>query len=71
MVADVVVVGSANLDLVLRVERVPAPGETVNATGREEHVGGKGLNQAVAAARTGIVEQAKFFMRTGQAHGAS
>lgn len=46
-------VGSANLDLVLRVEHIPAPGETVAAVGREEHVGGKGLNQAVAAARAG------------------
>lgn len=50
---DVTVVGSANLDLVMRVERIPEPGETVRATGREQHVGGKGLNQAVAAARAG------------------
>ncbi|MFC3690001.1 ribokinase [Aquipuribacter hungaricus] len=50
---DVTVVGSANLDLVLRVDSIPAPGQTVAATGREEHVGGKGLNQAVAAARAG------------------
>ncbi len=46
-------VGSANLDLVLRVHRIPAAGETVAATAREQHVGGKGLNQAVAAARAG------------------
>jgi len=52
-VGDVTVVGSANLDLVLRVGQLPTPGQTVPATGREEHVGGKGLNQAVAAARAG------------------
>jgi len=50
---DVCVVGSANLDLVANVDRLPAPGETVLGTGYAEHAGGKGLNQAVAAARAG------------------
>ena len=50
---DVVVVGSANLDLVATVDRLPAPGETVSARGYAEHPGGKGLNQAVAARRSG------------------
>ncbi len=50
---DVVVVGSANADLVLRVATHPAPGETVLALDRADHAGGKGLNQAVAAARAG------------------
>src|SRR5687768_12563419 len=50
---DVVVVGSANLDLVARTHRLPGPGETVHGTGFEELPGGKGLNQAVAAARAG------------------
>lgn len=50
---DVVVVGSANLDLVSRVEHLPAPGETVIGTDYAEHAGGKGLNQAVAARRAG------------------
>lgn len=50
---DVCVVGSANLDLVASVEVLPAPGATVLATGYGEHAGGKGLNQAVAAARLG------------------
>lgn len=50
---DVVVVGSANLDLVSRVERLPAAGETVIGTDYAEHAGGKGLNQAVAARRAG------------------
>ena len=51
--ADVCVVGSANLDLVASVESLPAPGATVLATDYAEHAGGKGLNQAVAAARLG------------------
>ncbi len=49
----VAVVGSANADLVLPVGRLPRPGETVLATGRSVSAGGKGLNQAVAAARAG------------------
>lgn len=51
--AVVVVVGSANVDRVLRVQRIPAPGETVLATGSSSALGGKGQNQAVAAARAG------------------
>ena len=50
---DVVVVGSANLDLVAAVEHLAAPGETVIASDYAEHPGGKGLNQAVAARRSG------------------
>ncbi|MEL6890189.1 MAG: ribokinase [Actinomycetota bacterium] len=50
---DVLVVGSLNLDLVARTERHPSPGETVVGTDYAEHPGGKGLNQAVAAARAG------------------
>jgi ribokinase len=49
----VCVVGSANLDLVARAARLPRPGETVRGTDFAEHPGGKGLNQAVAAARAG------------------
>ncbi|WP_093712245.1 ribokinase [Actinacidiphila alni] len=48
------VVGSANADLVVRVARHPAPGETVlGAAGLAVHPGGKGANQAVAAGRLG------------------
>jgi len=49
----VTVLGSANLDLVYRVEQIPAPGETVLATGFAEHPGGKGNNQVIAVARAG------------------
>lgn len=51
----VVVVGSANVDLVLAVERIPEPGETLLAGGLTRLPGGKGANQAVAAARAGAV----------------
>jgi ribokinase len=50
---DVCVVGSANLDLVATVEKLPGPGETVTGDTYSEYPGGKGLNQAVAAARAG------------------
>jgi ribokinase len=49
----IVVVGSLNLDLVVRVPRLPAEGETALAGSYAEHHGGKGANQAVAAARAG------------------
>lgn len=50
---DVVIVGSANVDLVLSVAHLPRPGETVTALSSEQFPGGKGSNQAVAAARLG------------------
>lgn len=50
---DVCIVGSANLDLVTTVDHLVRPGETILATGYQEHPGGKGLNQAVACARMG------------------
>jgi ribokinase len=49
----VAVIGSANFDLVLGVPHRPAPGETILAASTESHPGGKGANQAVAAARLG------------------
>jgi ribokinase len=49
----IAVVGSINLDLVVGVERHPVPGETVVGGDRQELPGGKGANQAVAAARLG------------------
>jgi ribokinase len=49
----VIVVGSVNIDLVARCERLPGPGETVIGASFAQHHGGKGGNQAVAAARLG------------------
>jgi len=53
MSGRVIVVGSVNVDLVVRGERLPGPGETVGGGTFERHHGGKGGNQAVAAARLG------------------
>jgi len=50
---DLTVVGSINLDHVARVERFPRAGETVSGAMLERIPGGKGANQAVAAARLG------------------
>ncbi|GHF28942.1 ribokinase [Streptomyces mashuensis] len=50
---DVLVVGSANADLTVRVGRRPGPGETVPGSDLVESPGGKGANQAAAAARLG------------------
>ncbi len=49
----IAVVGSVNLDVVVAVPRLPGPGETVVGGDRRELPGGKGANQAVAAARLG------------------
>jgi len=53
MSGRVIVVGSVNVDLVVTTERLPAPGETVVGGRFARHHGGKGGNQAVAAARLG------------------
>ncbi|BFO21678.1 hypothetical protein SHKM778_80660 [Streptomyces sp. KM77-8] len=50
---DLLVVGSANADLVIGVERRPGAGETVLGSDLAVHPGGKGANQAAAAARLG------------------
>ncbi len=49
------VFGSLNVDLVFQVERLPAPGETVLTEGYARLAGGKGANQAAAAAKAGAV----------------
>jgi ribokinase len=49
----VLVVGSVNVDLVITAARLPAPGESVTGGTFSRHMGGKGGNQAVAAARLG------------------
>jgi ribokinase len=53
VIGRVIVVGSINVDLVERVPHLPAAGETVGGGTIEEHHGGKGANQAVAARRLG------------------
>jgi ribokinase len=53
MAGNVVVVGSVNVDMVFRVPRLPGPGETVTRGSFTRSPGGKGGNQAVAAARLG------------------
>jgi ribokinase len=49
----IVVIGSINMDLVCRVQRMPAPGETILGSEVSTVPGGKGANQAVAAAKLG------------------
>lgn len=61
----VIVFGSINLDICLEVPDFPRAGETIRATARREGLGGKGANQAVAAARGGA--QALFCGRVGGA----
>ncbi len=60
----ITVVGSANIDLVARCERLPRPGETVTDAVLERFPGGKGANQAVAAARLGA--SVRFVGRIGR-----
>ncbi|MCG7205797.1 ribokinase [Streptomyces arenae] len=65
---DLLVVGSANADLVIEVDRRPAAGETVLGGDLATHPGGKGANQAVAAARLGA--RTALLARVGDdAHG--
>jgi ribokinase len=60
---EITVVGSINIDLVARVERLPKPGETVGGAPFQRVPGGKGANQAVAAARLGA--DVRFVGRVG------
>ena len=53
----IVVVGSINMDLVVSADRIPVGGETILGSSFQTHPGGKGANQAVAAARLGYPVQ--------------
>jgi len=53
IMSRIIVIGSSNMDLVARMERMPAPGETVGGASFMQANGGKGANQAVAASRLG------------------
>ena len=64
MTARVCVVGSVNMDLTLHVDALPRPGETVLASSLTHSPGGKGGNQAVAAARAGA--QVQFVGAVGE-----
>ncbi|MBU0595518.1 ribokinase, partial [Candidatus Bipolaricaulota bacterium] len=59
----IAVVGSINMDLVIELKRLPRPGETVAGRNVATYPGGKGANQAVAAARLGA--SVKFFGAVG------
>ena len=52
--ARVIVVGSINQDVTVTVDRFPTPGETLSGSSLTDGLGGKGANQAAAAARSGI-----------------
>jgi ribokinase len=53
MSSKIVVIGSSNMDLIMQVERLPKPGETITGGVFSRAFGGKGANQAVGAARAG------------------
>ena len=54
----ITILGSINVDIVFRMSHLPAPGETVLCPRYETVAGGKGANQALAAARAGGQAQA-------------
>ena len=53
MTNHVTIVGSLNVDTTMKVKRMPLPGETIATLSKTNAAGGKGANQAVAAARSG------------------
>lgn len=64
MTNKVTVLGSLNVDTTLRVKRMPQPGETLMTENKSSAAGGKGANQAVAAARAGA--QTSFIGKVGK-----
>lgn len=63
MTNQVTVLGSLNVDTTLRIARMPQPGETLSTENKSSAAGGKGANQAVAAARAGA--QTRFIGKVG------
>ncbi|MGQ4558655.1 ribokinase [Levilactobacillus hammesii] len=63
MANKVTVLGSLNVDTTLRVPRMPLPGETLSTENKSSAAGGKGANQAVAAARAGA--ETRFIGKVG------
>jgi ribokinase len=61
---QIVVVGSSNTDMIIKVDRIPRPGESILGGEFATAAGGKGANQAVAAARAG--GQVTFVARVGR-----
>ena len=62
--SSILVVGSSNTDMIIKLERIPRPGETILGGAFVTAAGGKGANQAVGAARAG--GQVTFIARVGQ-----
>ena len=60
----IVVVGSSNIDMIIKLRRIPLPGETISGGRFSMAAGGKGANQAVAAARAG--GRVTFIARVGK-----
>ena len=60
---DVVVLGGINTDYIIRGDDLPRPGQTIEGDSFQVHPGGKGANQAVAAARLGA--EVAFIGRVG------
>jgi len=61
---NIVVIGSSNTDMIVKVPRIPKPGETILGGSFSTAAGGKGANQAVAAARAG--GNVTFIARVGE-----
>lgn len=64
MTNKVVVLGSLNVDTTLHIAQMPKPGETISAQSKTNSAGGKGANQAVAAARSHA--QTSFIGQVGE-----
>ena len=69
--AKIVVVGSCNIDITVECDRWAKPGETIFGKRLTVNPGGKGANQAVAAARTGDTATAKSALQTAVQKDAS